>query len=253
MISIIMGYRDRVFQFKQTLDSYVHFYHDIMDEIQLVVVDDTSTNSQCLDLLQLYNIPFHYKAIDRRDKEFRNPVTAYNLAASMAKYEYLNITNPENMHLSPVLHHARGWLAENRYLVYGCKYSIRGRVEFNDVLLNNDLSIGPDSLGWHQHTEHNNRLLHFSTIISKSDFFRIGGFDERYVDGVGFDDNDFAESVVSSGMEVLAFDDPCVLHQEHDRSYVHNNYAVGFNRNEDLYFQKWAKKAPVHRPGVGVR
>ena len=43
----------------------------------------------------------------------------------------------------------------------------------------------------------------------------LGGYDERFAKGIGFDDYDFTHRVKNLGLNIKVIDDPYVIHQWH--------------------------------------
>lgn len=249
MISIVMGYRSRPEAFQKTLESYRYFYKDL--EYEICLIDDTPDDNHCEEILLNSGIPYQYKKVNRADKKFRNPGLVYNMAVYMAKYPVIHITNPENIHFGPLLIHALDHIKDNNYLVYGCRSLIDIPTDVIDLINNpNSLVDYKDgNEGWYQHTKKNNRLLHFASIMYTDLFKSIGGFNGCYENGVGFEDNDFVQTVLSNKIEILAFDDPFVGHQRHDRSYMMEFWDEGYHRNAGEYLKRWGEFPPNHREG----
>jgi GT2 family glycosyltransferase len=70
--------------------------------------------------------------------------------------------------------------------------------------------------GWYNHSIYNPGRFHFCSAIMREDLYDLGGFDERYAHGLGFDDNEFLNRILKKGMDVQMIDDPFVVHQHHD-------------------------------------
>lgn len=247
-----MAYHDRHTLLKKTLDSYKLFYSDVLDDIEIVLINDTPSlpnGDPAIGILETSGIPYQYHVYNRSIDKWRNPGPVYNRAAEKAKYDFFHLTNPENLHLGPVLKHCQDYMTEDNYIVYGCRSLKVEPLSIEQVLENPDsLTDWQDANGWYQHTKIDNRLLHFGSIISKQLYNEIGGFDNQFAEGVAFEDNDFIQTIISNGTNVLAFDDPCVAHQRHDRSHIGERYA-GFEVNKQKYLTKWKAEPPVHREG----
>ena len=58
---------------------------------------------------------------------------------------------------------------------------------------------------WYLHSEYNKSDLNFFTCITRNNYYKLCGFDERYRFGTGFDDNEFLKTCIEkSGI--------CILH-----------------------------------------
>lgn len=242
-LSILMAYNNRPKLLRNTLESYLYYYGDRLDQFEIVVVDDSSDDpGELISLMQEFPFKWKTQYWDRKDKECRNPCLVYNEAAHMAEGEYLMLTNPENVHLGDILGDANRKVEIGKYLVYGCLTLSSDSDSFIDIKENLGAKIELVCRGgWYQHTAHYNRLLHFCSFISADDYKTIGGFSELYSDGAGYDDNDLIESIFDQGMTVEAFDEPYCAHQNHARSqwtmdHTANNYRV--------FIEKWGR-SPV--------
>ena len=87
--------------------------------------------------------------------------------------------------------------------------------------------------GWYNHSKHNPCALHFCTAITKKDLEKLGGFDERYAGGIGYDDLDFINRV-RGRLKVKMIDSPFAVHQAHTPTDYKGNYEL-FMRNQKLY------------------
>lgn len=68
------------------------------------------------------------------------------------------------------------------------------------------------------------------------DMIDLGGFDERFADGHGFDDTDFAARVVKKKMDVKLIDKPFCLHQFHTSVLEHiPDFRIKEAKNKKLY------------------
>ena len=95
MISVIMAYHERAFQFMNTLDSYLRWYEPSM--IEICMVEDMPVKNDPLGerILKKYPFKYQYTLVDRRKQTWRNPAKLYNLAAEMASRSVLGIRSEE--------------------------------------------------------------------------------------------------------------------------------------------------------------
>lgn len=244
MISVLMSYYRRPDHLRNTLESYRHHYSDM--DIEVVVVEDTPDDGgkACGRVLSEGGIPYQHITVNRSDKTYRNPGVLCNKAAELAKYEVLHLTNPENMHMGPILSHCVDYIKPDNYLVYGCRSlrtlpssftSARACIE--------DMTYWEECDGWYQHSVIHNRLLHFATVISKDLYFSVGGFDPRFDDGVGYEDNDFIRRIKSKNIPVLTFDEPYAAHQVHERGHWNGDGSLV---NQAVYRDIWGENAVKH-------
>jgi len=70
---------------------------------------------------------------------------------------------------------------------------------------------------WYQHSVENPRKFHFCSAISRSQYLDIHGFDERFSDGIAYDDAAFLKNIKRNNIKIIERDDAIVLHQAHDK------------------------------------
>ena len=236
-ISVIMGYNNRPQQLENTLRTIEHFCADILEDVDLVVIDDSSEDHlRAESCLGDYKGPYQHVYLDRRNQQYRNPGSVYNMAAEMAKSDLLFLTNPENMHCGPVLQAGMVEYEVGSYAVFGCRTLRMIPTSWRRVIENPDAFTNwQEAHGWYQHSRIYNRLLHFAAFIDKETYSKVGGFDENYDHGVGFEDNDFIEEIIRNEVPITVVDEPFVAHQPHGRPRVND----GWYRNEKMFKEKW--------------
>ena len=235
-----MPYHKRAGQLHNTLISFLHHYGNRTD-VEVVIMEDVKNkeDSESHNLMRAVidgfpELNIAYDMAGRLDEW--NPSRLFNAAAVKAGGEYFVITNPECFHKTDIL---KGLDEEfnkdpNVYVVCACE-SIR---EFRQFIKRFD-ELGGAHHRWYQHSEHRNVMYHFCNAISRDNYFKTGGFDERYALGMGYDDNDFLKSVLSSGIKVILRDDLHTVHQWHGRTPRPKEYLHLYKKNETLFRQKW--------------
>ncbi len=224
MISVVTTYYNRKKLFVRTLKSMLPFYGKI--DFEVIVVDDGSDDDEQLeDLLPIY--PFlNVIRVEKQSKWYKNPCIPFNLGFEAAKGDKIIIQNPECYHFAPILQYVDIHLKVNEYLSFGCfsldkKTTDSDKLFFNRekiealILENNKPFVNNGDLGWYNHSVHRPEAYHFCAAITKSDLYELGGFDERYAKGVGYDDDEFIWRIRQKKMKIKFIDDKIVLHQNH--------------------------------------
>jgi GT2 family glycosyltransferase len=236
-----MPYYDRPGQLFNTLISYGTFYFDRKD-VQLVIVEDIKNyrdkqkHNALLEVLK--HAPENMRlTLLLDDSESFNPARKFNMGvADLVNCEYIVITNPECMHLTDVLAGFDDEFEKNKdaYVICGCQSA-----KSNDEYTTSLDTFTYDMHKWYQHSEHNNRRLHFCTAIRRFNYMTIGGFDERFCEGLGYDDDDFRDTVTHAGFAPVLRDDLLVLHCYHARTHQRlPDYRKLVERNKTLYSEK---------------
>lgn len=228
--AILLPYYQRKEQLDCTLRGLYESYGDC--NIYIAVDDE--------DSILPFRLSKHHKirsfpTYRNMDSRFRNPAVLFNLLASIAQEDYLVLSNPEVYHLKPVLLHAAQEAQVGRYLVYGCK-NLTGSCLPGFT----ELGIWDKDFPWYQHSVHRPAMLHFCSVISREDYWNIGGFDPGYDAGFAWEDNDFVQRVKHGGLEIVQVDDPYVGHQWHERPPQEDPLLIAkIVRNRWYYVSKW--------------
>lgn len=260
-ISIAMAYRDRKPQLVRTLRSIAA--SALAPEVEVVVADDSSRPEERLeDLVGTTPFPLRVIRLEPEGRWWVNPCVPFNRAIAACGSELLIVQNPECLHLGDVLSDAAMRVGAQDYVAYGCYSLDRPTTEglggrddadggadraFVDrvrerVLPLREGAIGREGdLGWYNHSRHRPVAYHFCAALPRARMAALGGFDERFAHGVGFDDDELLARVRRLGLRVAIVDEPCVLHQWH---YTAGGFGglgdtprgrEGFRRNDALY------------------
>lgn len=236
MFSILMPYWRRAEQLHNTLVSFVHQYWGKHNLYEVVLIEDSKNwqnpeeHEKLLSLMDKFSKEIIFRYV-RSHYSGWNPAPLYNLGATISRGQFLVITNPECFHIKNVL----GGLSDefhldkDGYVVCGaqswkgCSKGIETVEEFNGTFHR-----------WFQHSKHWNRLFHFCSAMSKETYDFIGGFDERFGEGYGYEDDDFRDRIVEAGIKIIMKDDLVVVHQEHEKIHP-PEYHILHKRNRALW------------------
>jgi GT2 family glycosyltransferase len=249
-ISIVTAYHNRRPQFINTLKSIQNTTYN--SKIEFIVVNDASASEHSIDDLpdkfpQL-NMKIFNVIIDK--KWWVNPCIPNNMAIALATGDVFLLQNPECLHVGQVLSHIEENIVLNKYIVYGCyavgpqKTNQLSAIDFNsvDYLKNIKQILNPMSNvhvskapvdRWYQHPEFNPSALNFCAAITREDMEDLGGFDERFAEGIAKDDTEFRLRFYKKGMDVIKLAEPFVVHQWHTPSAYHDR--VRFAKNTEMF------------------
>ena len=259
-ISIAMAYRDRKRQFVRTLRSIAA--SSLARDVEVVVADDASRPEERLeDLVLASPFPLRVIRLDPEDRWWVNPCIPFNRAIAACSGELLIVQNPECLHFGDVLQDAQARVGSQDYVAYGC-YSLDRRTtealggthepgeETSRAFLERVRAQVPllahamdceGGLGWYNHSRFRPCAFHFCAALRRERMSELGGFDERFAHGVGWDDNELLARVERRGLTVAIVDEPCVLHQWHYTSGGFGGLGdsdrgrQAFRRNEILF------------------
>jgi len=218
-ISIVTAYYNRRQLLINTLKSISKTSHD---DFEVIVVDDGSTEENKIGDLP-NEFPFlKVIRVEPEDKWYINPCVPFNRGFKEASGEIVILQNPECFHTSDIISYVKTNLVEEDYFVFGC-YSLSEEktnqiTESIENALNitlNNRTVGYDGDdGWYNHSIYRPKAYHFTSAIFKSKLDQLGGFDERYALGYGYDDDEFLHRLRNI-CQVKMIDNPVVLHQHH--------------------------------------
>ena len=224
MISVVTAYYNRKKLFTRTLKSMLPYYGKI--DFEVIVVDDGSDEAERLEDLQT-DFPFlRVIRLEKQNKWYKNPCIPFNVGFEAVKGDKIIIQNPECYHFGAILAYVDTHLKENEYLSFGCfsmdKLNTDDDALFFDekniakLIENNNRSFTTDGdLGWYNHSKFRPEAFHFCAAMMSTDLFDLGGFDERYAKGVGYDDDELIWRIKNKKMQIKFIDDQIVLHQNH--------------------------------------
>lgn len=224
MISVVTAYYNRKKLFTRTLKSMLPYYGKI--DFEVIVVDDGSDEAERLEDLQT-DFPFlRVIRLEKQNKWYKNPCIPFNIGFEAVKGDKIIIQNPECYHFGAILAHVDAHLKENEYLSFGCfsmdKLNTDDDALFFDekniakLIESNNRSFTTDGdLGWYNHSKFRPEAFHFCAAMMSTDLFDLGGFDERYAKGVGYDDDELIWRIKNKKMQIKFIDDQIVLHQNH--------------------------------------
>lgn len=256
-VSIILPYYNRKALILLTLKSFEHFYCE--QDVEVVIVDDGSDDDHRLEDSLDFNLDIKLIRLD--NKNGINPCYPYNVGVRESSGDILILSSPETFHTTNVFETSNNFkdLNDNTYLLFSvfCLTDINGintiksEKDFN-VSLDVFESIKPNlykNLGengytfnnkygsWYTHSEYRTSGLNFFTAITRKKFYDLSGFDERFRFGTGFDDDEFKDRLIESGVAFKYIDSGLGIHINHE---VVNNMSP--TTNKSLYTQTKSDK-----------
>jgi glycosyltransferase involved in cell wall biosynthesis len=214
-ISIVTAYYNRKKLFINTLNSIKKTLHD---DFEVIVVDDASNEENRLeDLKEEYDF-LNVIRINPEDKWWINPCIPFNIGFKHIKGDFVILQNPECFHTKDIIKYVADNITENDYFSFGC-YSLNkdktNRIEEFESFTFENRGVsydGEDS--WYNHSKYRPVGYHFTSAISKRKLNLLNGFDERFANGLAYDDNEFLYRI-NKICNFKFIDDPFVLHQNH--------------------------------------
>lgn len=218
VLSIIMPYWNRSELLSKTLKSYDRLYDMNME---VVIVDDGSSQPPDPPTTRF---PVHIVTLPQK-KEPKNPCVPINTGVKNASGSVIVITNPEVRHEMPVFPAMMQELLSRGpkgYVLASCWSPEQERWYCYPGHVSPGCDAIPKDSG-----------LHFCAMMRREFFDEIGGFDEGYRDGAGYEDNDFIWTVHKNGGNIVVRSDLVVMHERTKTGWT------GFGRNRQRFRKKW--------------
>lgn len=251
MISVVMSYFNRKPQLRTTLKSI-----DIsrMKDLEIIIVDDCSDLEHKLDkdfLNEFKDLKINVIEMDPEKKWYKNPCIPYNVGIAAATGDITILQNPECMHFGDILTEIDNNLQENEYISFPA-YSLSKNQ--TDTILNLEFDknfhgnvvecVSPISSspynertheGWYNHSTIKPLFYHFCCAVNTKHLKEMGGFDERYAEGISYDDDELVIRLKRKGLKMFIPMSPIVFHLFHEKfmfrdgnfmEYVYKNMAL---------------------------
>lgn len=252
-ISIVIAYYNRLNLLDFTLKTIKNSNYK---NFEVVIVDDASDPNQNPELIiKKYNFDIKLITIKKEDKKHMNSCIPYNIGFKETTGDIIIIQNPECCHIGDIMLFIANNLKENQYFSFSCfnfpqsNYNhdlhqiYQNNENYQNVLqlLNNiTQSYGNNIQTWYNHKIYRPEAFHFLSAIYKKDLDRLGGFDERYAYGSGYDDGELIERIKHINMDVIYIDieknNPFTIHQWHPKITSINN-AINADKNRIIFNQ----------------
>ena len=211
MFSIIMPMdTNRLEQFKNTKAAY-----DQMPQVKEFVMP-TRCHDEVRQFLDEFNLGKDVRLLPYTVDEGFNPAKALNIGVRESKYENLIITGPEVKPTTQVLEQLSECLDKN-IVCQTWDESEQGNLT---SLVNH---------GYRDHTPQ----PYFLGMFLKKDVEAINGWDEEFMKGYAYDDDDFGARWVRAGLPFEVREDIQATHQYHPRS---ETISGGLIRNQEHYY-----------------
>jgi len=248
-VSIILPYYNRKKLILNTLKSLEYFYGRKYN-LEVVIVDDVSNDEHRLE--NDLNFDLDIKLIRLENKNGINPCYPYNVGVRESNGDIIILSSPETFHSTNIYDITNNFseLNNNTYLLFSV-FCVTDLNLINDLLIDfganiksfdNNKKLFYQNLGengydfnnrygsWYLHSKYRASGLNFFTALTREKYYELSGFDERFRAGTGFDDDEFKDRLIQSGVNFIYYDDTVAIHVNHE---IVNNAAP--TTNQSLY------------------
>lgn len=201
---------NRLDQFKQTKLAY-----DDMPEVKEIIIPTRSYHAVTA-FLDVHKLKKDVRVIPYKHSTGFNPSKALNIGVREARYDNIIITSPEVKPSSGLL----GKLAECLDKNIICQV-------FDQSEDGNLISLV------HSSYRSESPAMYFLAMFRRQDIEKINGWDEEFMKGYAYEDNDFGARWVRAGLPFEVRDDLQATHQYHHRS---ETIPGGLTINQQHYY-----------------
>lgn len=207
MISIVYPIKNRRVLFENTLQSIYRYLSDIDFDFEIIITDSGSNDNieetikNWKNKLDIKYIKYTYKNL----QPFHNPAFGINLGIQLAKYNSVILSFPEVQHVTNAIVQFKKHVGSN---VLARVYDLDPQGQRYRLLYGSDTAERKDNPGFY-----------FLAMYNKTDFFSIGGIDEIYMNGIGYEDKDFGLRFNKARLKFTIDDNIIGEHQWHSREY----------------------------------
>jgi len=163
-------------------------------------------------------------------KIWRTPSIPLNIGAKLTNADILLISGSEIYHMNAVLNSLIDAVARDKK-AFGIPFGWDDTV--GKEYTNPDVQVSK--------TKSLNTMLPFLMSLWRETYLKVGGYDEKFSDGVSFDDSDFITKLLKFGCHYVRTQAE-IAHLYHPRLHNnasrHNNSKHGEERNRKLYVKK---------------
>jgi len=224
MITICMTYWNRPAQLAKTLES---FKQSAEKDFNVLIIDNNSDQD-----IVLPELP--YKVTVVKLTKTYHYLSAHNMGFLYAlKYnpKIIIIQHSECYHQGDVISYAKK-VTDESYISFGC-YSLGQGETPETVQINNRCMTFNGDSAWYNHPIYRPQNMQFCTAITTKNLIKLNGFDERFCEGVWFDDNYFIDMIKRLGLKIELTEYPFVFHQWHPDAWTAKPELI--YKNRDLY------------------
>jgi glycosyltransferase involved in cell wall biosynthesis len=237
--SIVMASFKRPELLKLSLNSYVA---QSEQDFEIIVVDDNINYDGTIDVVDdissKLNIKYYNTNRELTDTDWRCPSKAINLGIKKANSNFIIISCPEIYHLNNdnIKDYCHRFTDSQKnkqsHLIYpNVSYDDNG-----DFIYNLNYNTKPNIKNILNKLPKLNAQLPFFMGIPKYSLLNIGGYDEDFINGIGYDDNDVVDRLLITNNKFQQSSKAEIIHLFHQRlNYSDPVILSKVNMNKVLY------------------
>jgi hypothetical protein len=250
-VSICMTHFNRKNQLINTLRS-IEKQPNSKELAEVIIVDDVSYSPLRYEDFESFDLDIKLISVTTKNKWWVNPVVAFNAAFNFIHGKRVIIQNAECLHRTNIIDYVINNLEKDQYIAMSAlslskesSESIHQDTDFSTLNLENS--------EWYCHSVFRPDPYNFCAAIHTDDLKKIGGFDNRFAEGIWFDDNMFLESLKKNNIQTKIEDSQLVYHQWHETAWFNReDFAELSEKNRLLMELSLKDDAPSYVDWIGA-
>ena len=199
----------------KTLES---FTHSECKEFNVVIVDNNSTMPY-----EIPSLPYEVHILKLTNEAYtKNYISAHNYGFYYTLKEIcpdrIIMQHSECYHKGDVISYANR-VNDETYISFSCFSLGVGSEPETAKIENRSMTFDGDN-AWYNHPVHRPRKTNFCSAITSNNLRKLNGFDERFCNGVWYDDDYFLLQLQRMGLKIELNNDPFVFHQNHEIAWT---------------------------------
>jgi len=240
-VTLLINHYERFKQLKRTLKSITN-----NPDLSVIILDHNSPSftDEIVELEILYpDYLFLHKP--KPTDNWYSSIASYNWGIDYVlnheNTDVIMIQDAECYHIGDVIS-AASIITDNEYISFAAFSTdeptfLRDDFELviKDIALNSKEGVWGNGVNaWYNHPIYRGVGYGFCCAITASNMRKLNGFDERYMDGVAYGDDDWIRRIKLLGLKIEIPLDPFVVHQWHyDKNYSIDGSLL--EKNRDVY------------------
>lgn len=232
-LSICMTHFNRKNQLLNTLHS-IQRQGVSKDLYEIIIVDDVSSTPLQLTDFDQYDLDIKLIPIQTKHKWWVNPCVGFNTAFNFINGRITIIQNAECLHGTDIIPYVLENLKVGEYVAMSALNITEHATKSINNTTNPD-QISTEGAQWYCHSIHRPSAFNFCAAIHTSDLKMVGGFDQRFAEGISYDDDMFLHTLTKNNIAIKIDDSQLVFHQWHERVWDSvDNFSTRLNKNYEL-------------------
>ena len=208
---------------------------------EIIIVDDVSDLPLRYEDFESFDLDIKLISVTTKNKWWVNPVIASNAAFNFISGNKVIIQNAECLHTTNIIDYVINNLGKNQYIAMSALSLSKESSEA--IQPNLDLStLNLDNSEWYCHSEFRSDPYNFCAAIHADDLRKVGGFDNRFAEGIWCDDNMFVASLRKNNIEIRIEDSQLVYHQWHDNSWFNREDFTKLSQRNILLWRLYTQE-----------